>query len=298
MKFEIDRLIDYDDDEILAELKRVAAIAPVGTFSRRVFEQHSRVSAKTVRRRFGSWEAALQQAQLQNRYSGAVVTQKQMVSVAKQMTDAELIDELRRVASNLGRDVVTTRDVDEHSRVGSAIFRRRFGSWKSAMESAGLEVARSGQRFTNDELFENLLAVWTHYGRAPTYDEMREIPSRVTADTYKERFKTWNRALAAFVERANAEPEPLPTVEPAVPIQKVERVAEDVRKIGLGLRFRVLHRDRFRCVLCGDHPARNADCVLHVDHVIPWANGGRTREDNLRTLCATCNIGRGNRFSD
>jgi hypothetical protein len=208
MKFDIDRLIDYDDDEILAELKRVAAIAPVGTFSRRVFEQHSRVSAKTVRRRFGSWEAALQQAQLQGRYSGAVVTEKQIVSVAKQMTDAELIDELRRVASNLGRDVVTTREVDEHSRVGSAIFRRRFGSWKSAMESAGLEVARSGQRFTNDELFENLLAVWTHYGRAPTYDEMREIPSRVTADTYKERFKTWNRALAAFVERANGEPEP------------------------------------------------------------------------------------------
>jgi hypothetical protein len=62
MKFEIDRLIDYDDDEILTELTRVAAIAPVGAFSRRVFEQHSRVSAKTVRRRFGSWEAALQQA--------------------------------------------------------------------------------------------------------------------------------------------------------------------------------------------------------------------------------------------
>jgi hypothetical protein len=44
MKFELDRLIDYDDDEILAELKRVAAIAPEGTFSRRIFEQHSRVS--------------------------------------------------------------------------------------------------------------------------------------------------------------------------------------------------------------------------------------------------------------
>lgn len=91
MEFELDRLIDYDDDEILAELKRVAAIAPVGTFSRRIFEQHSRVSAKTVRRRFGSWGAALQQEQLQGRYSGAVVTEKQMVSVAKQMTDAKLI---------------------------------------------------------------------------------------------------------------------------------------------------------------------------------------------------------------
>jgi hypothetical protein len=298
MKFELDRLIDYDDAEVLAELRRVAAIAPEGPLSRRIFEQHSRVSAKTVRRRFGSWEAALQHAQLQGRYSGAVITEKQMTSVAKQMTDAELIDELRLVASKLGRDVVTTREVDEHSRVGSAIFRRRFGSWKSAIQSAGLSVARSGQRFTNDELFENLLAVWTHYGRAPTYDEMREMPSRVTADTYKERFKTWNRALAAFVERANAEPEPSPTVETTVQLQRIERAAEDVRKIGLGLRFRVLHRDRFHCVLCGDHPARNVECILHVDHVVPWSSGGKTREDNLRTLCATCNIGRGNRFAD
>jgi 5-methylcytosine-specific restriction endonuclease McrA len=60
----------------------------------------------------------------------------------------------------------------------------------------------------------------------------------------------------------------------------------------------VLHRDRFKCMLCGDHPARNAECVLHVDHVIPWSKGGKTSEDNLRTLCATCNVGRGNRFAD
>lgn len=38
--------------------------------------------------------------------------------------------------------------------------------------------------------------------------------------------------------------------------------------------------------------------ILHVDHVIPWSKGDKTREDNLRTLCATCNVGRSNRFAD
>jgi 5-methylcytosine-specific restriction endonuclease McrA len=73
---------------------------------------------------------------------------------------------------------------------------------------------------------------------------------------------------------------------------------EDRRDPSIGLRFKVFQRDRFKCVLCGDHPARNAECVLHVDHLIPWSKGGKTRENNLRTLCATCNVGRGNRFTD
>ena len=62
--------------------------------------------------------------------------------------------------------------------------------------------------------------------------------------------------------------------------------------------WKVLQRDRFKCVLCGDNPAHNAKCVLHVDHIVPWSKGGKTRDDNLRTLCAECNVGRSNRFCD
>jgi 5-methylcytosine-specific restriction endonuclease McrA len=32
--------------------------------------------------------------------------------------------------------------------------------------------------------------------------------------------------------------------------------------------------------------------VLHVDHVVPLAAGGVTREDNLRTACEECNLGK------
>jgi hypothetical protein len=121
------------------------------------------------------------------------------------------------------------------------------------------------------------------------------------------RFGTWNKALAAFVERVNQDDEPeeeqkwdAGAAETRIgrhaPLSLV-RSPEETRDIRLGLRFRVLHCDRFKCVLCGDHPARNAECILHVDHVIPWSKGGKTSEDNVRTLCAMCNVGRGNRFA-
>ena len=82
-----------------------------------------------------------------------------------------------------------------------------------------------------------------------------------------------------------------------IPVLQAKTVG-DRRDIPLGLRFHVFHRDRFKCVICGDHPARNAECILHVDHILPWSRGGKTRVDNLRTLCETCNVGRGNRFTE
>jgi len=131
-------------------------------------------------------------------------------------------------------------------------------------------------------------------------------PSKVGGKAHVKRFKTWNKTLAAFVERVNQDSEPGSALDvreadvlvPDSTLPPRTCTSEESRDIPLGLRFRVLHRDRFKCVLCGDHPARNAECVLHVDHLLPWSKGGKTRENNLRTLCAICNVGRGNRFSD
>lgn len=54
------------------------------------------------------------------------------------------------------------------------------------------------------------------------------------------------------------------------------------------LRFKIFNRDGFACVYCGARPPT----ILHIDHVIPVANGGPTVEDNLVTACADCNMGK------
>jgi 5-methylcytosine-specific restriction endonuclease McrA len=64
-----------------------------------------------------------------------------------------------------------------------------------------------------------------------------------------------------------------------------------VEKVGAKLRFRILVRDRFRCVYCG--AKASASTALHVDHVIPRSQGGTNDPLNLVTACTDCNLGKG-----
>lgn len=64
-------------------------------------------------------------------------------------------------------------------------------------------------------------------------------------------------------------------------------------KLTNALRYEVMRRDGFQCVLCG---AKGRDAELQVDHITPLARGGRTEPDNLRTLCRPCNSGKGTKL--
>jgi 5-methylcytosine-specific restriction endonuclease McrA len=64
------------------------------------------------------------------------------------------------------------------------------------------------------------------------------------------------------------------------------------RTLSAHLRWRVMKRDRYRCVLCGRNPAQDSSVELHLDHVVPVSRGGTNEEGNLRTLCRECNQGR------
>ncbi|MDB4306165.1 HNH endonuclease [bacterium] len=66
---------------------------------------------------------------------------------------------------------------------------------------------------------------------------------------------------------------------------------EERRKLSAGLRYLILRRDGFRCVLCGRN-APDDRVTLEVDHIRPIVKWGRTEVDNLRTLCRDCNRGR------
>ena len=61
-----------------------------------------------------------------------------------------------------------------------------------------------------------------------------------------------------------------------------------------GLRTKVMRRDSFRCCMCGAAAAEGV--TLHVDHILPVSHGGLSILENLQTLCAPCNLGKGNTF--
>jgi hypothetical protein len=305
MKFELDRLLDYSDSAILEEIRRVADLIGAKRLKREEFNKVSRVSSDTIGRRFGGWKEGLEAAGLGHLYGGPAVSKKMKSQSGRNMAEGELIQELQRIAAVVRRSDLTTDDITQHGIVGEGIFRDRFGTLTAALEKAGLQVRPLSRRYTDEECFENLYSVWEHYGRKPTFREMNSAPSRVGSEAYKIRFEKWSLAIQSFLDRVNQDPE---TIEVSVSellvyqakagSNQIEKESELSRKVPLGLRFKVLSRDRFRCVLCGDNPPQNPACSLHADHILPWSKGGKTEIDNLRTLCALCNIGRSNKYDD
>lgn len=59
------------------------------------------------------------------------------------------------------------------------------------------------------------------------------------------------------------------------------------------VRWKVMQRDNFKCVKCG-RGVNDVDC-LQVDHILPVTKNGNNDEDNLQTLCWSCNVGKFNR---
>jgi len=304
-RFAINFLDDYTDESLLEEIRRIAENHPSSSLSTAAFDRLSgRVSASTIKKRCGGWREALQKAGLEHLYGGRTVSEKMRTQVARRLSNEELIAEMRRVHNVVGRTVLTTVDFERHSTVTSSVaIRNRFGNWKRALEVAGIPQSEmANKNWTDEDCFENLAAVWAHFGRSPTYQEMFSSPSTIRGKAYEIRWGTWRKAIRAFVEWANSEndasaPEPLGQAEslfvPTVKPNAIRRAEQDQRQVGPRLRYRVFQRNRFKCVACGRSPATDLDIVLHADHITPVALGGKTVIENLQTLCEGCNLGKG-----
>lgn len=207
----------------------------------------------------------------------------------------DLIEDIQKVSCELGHGAVTAREYDERGLFGVRTVLRKFGTWNNALTNAGLEISNRLD-ITNEELFENLANVWTFLGRQPFGREVkdRENGSLFSLGTYEKRFGSWNNALIAFAEFINSGTDESPVQTETKPSKAITSVStrRTPRDINWRLRAKILIRDSCICKMCGDSPAKNPDTVLHVDHMLAWANGGETVEENLQTLCAKCNIGK------
>jgi hypothetical protein len=301
-RFQIDFLAEYTDEALLAELRRIATLLPRGeSLTKTAFQNLSpNVAATTIQRRFRGWKVALDQAGLGLLYGGQFVSHKMKEQPIKRLSNDDLIEELKRVHSVVGKAVLTVSDFNANSITSAVAIRLRFGGWSDGLRIAGIaqsELANKG--WTDSKYFENLATVWTRLGRAPHVREMAAPPSIISSKAYQYRWGTWRKALTSFVDWTNSEEQPAAVSKACLAEQndftdtKIVRKEEDCREIRPGLRFKVLMRDRFRCLACGRSPATHLDIDLHADHVLAVANGGKTTLENLQTLCHECNLGKG-----
>lgn len=208
----------------------------------------------------------------------------------REITDDQLIEDLRRVSKSSPNFTVRQRTYKEQGKFGVTTIIRRFGSWNNAIKLAGLEVSVE-RNIDDSDLFEDLGKVWERLGRQPTYGEISPPRSKFHVATYERRFGSWRKALENFV--AFAEEENTDFVDIAPRDERTPPRAS--RKIDLAIRFKVLKRDHFRCVVCGASPSMTPGVELQVDHIVPYSRGGESILANLQTLCSNCNQGKSNR---
>jgi len=296
----------FKDDFLFLEMKRVwESLGHRPSYSD--FKRLGQISPKPFVRRFGSWKKAIEDFFSRTEYGSSG-------SPNCRATPNLLVEELSRIAKSGKRTILT---FDRYRKLGGkysrGVFQRHFGSWKAALQSVGLHDGDYG-RYSDEELFEEMQRLWEKYGRQPRREDM-DRDGNFSAKPFEKRFGGWTQAVHAFcadrqsstgwgpdahqASMALAEelrkPESLaPTIQSKVAITgSKETIVVDSRRVpSLRLRFQVMQRDNFRCVICGRAPATHTGLVLQVDHKTPWARGGPTVIDNLQTLCKDCNSGK------
>lgn len=287
IKFELTTLENYSDENLLAELRRVAAELNGKRLTLDTFNKLSRVHSTTLRYRFGSWKNALDLAGISETIAprfDPLTREKVMVS-------------LRAYAAEFPGTPVTQEEIASRLGVDRNSITRKFGKWQDLLSEVGLSSVPLGRRYTDEECYENIVALWMHYGRQPNFAELNRPPSTVGSKAYVLRWGGWRAALGEFIKYVNQEPQVVQETisEKSSAEKSVSQITPTVtpRSISLSLRYKVLSRDRFRCVICGRSPAKDPNIELHVDHIKPWSKGGQNTEKNLRTLCFDCNLGKG-----
>ncbi len=113
------------------------------------------------------------------------------------MTRDEVVQELQRVAAQLGNERVTRREFARHGRFAPSVVERTFGSWNKAITAAGLEPITRYERLSDDELRTEFNRVTSLLGKAPTRSEFA-ANSTLSPGVYERRFGKWSATVAEY----------------------------------------------------------------------------------------------------
>ncbi|OYR56653.1 homing endonuclease associated repeat-containing protein [Halorubrum halodurans] len=118
------------DDALLDDLRTANNEVGGGYMTQDEYETTGRYDASTITSRFDGWFAALEAAGLPADPEGR--------DRGPQITDDELLEEIRRLADELGKNP-TAAEMREHGKYSVTPYTERFGGWNDAKNEADLE---------------------------------------------------------------------------------------------------------------------------------------------------------------
>jgi len=193
-KYTPTRLTRYDDESIIAEIKRVI----ISHFSGAIpttseFNKYSKVKAVTIIKRLGSWKNAVVKAGF--KYESNRINRN------------DLINDLKQVLEKNGNEYFTLEFYEKHGRHSSKTVKKVLGysKWDELL-SAILSVKKyykllkqkinsvAEPRPSRSELVEDLRRAWETLGKRPSWTEYKEH-GHFSISRYENEFGTWVNAI-------------------------------------------------------------------------------------------------------
>jgi Homing endonuclease associated repeat len=177
----------FDTKTIIAELKRVRSNFFENTrMTIENFELHSKISRSTVMRSFGSWDNALNQAEI-----NCIATRPPLYN------KNEIIAELQRVYFAYFENTrMTTVNFSKHSKIGFKSIFKQFDSWENALNQA--QINYTGKTIKSDKkaVIAALRRVYLKYyeNTQMTFENFSLHTKMSLSDVYKH-FDSWESAL-------------------------------------------------------------------------------------------------------
>lgn len=115
----------------------------------------------------------------------------------RNISDKELIDDVKRVACSLGKDSITTDEYDQHGRFNHTTLYRRFGRWKDILQLAHLSTESHNFYISDCDYISDMQRVASlTMCEALTISEYQRH-GKYNANKLSKRFGSWNAALKA-----------------------------------------------------------------------------------------------------
>ncbi len=118
----------------------------------------------------------------------------------KELTDEEIIEDIKRVAQELEYDYISISTYRKCGKYSQTAIQGHFGTWKNALSIAGLRNERTKselKRIKNEDYYADLQRIAKQLNKDTVlYEEYRQY-GKYAAEHVFSRFKTWDKALLA-----------------------------------------------------------------------------------------------------
>lgn len=146
------------NQKLFDDLKSVCESLGTRKLSQKVYDENGNFSVATYKKRFGSWNNALEQA-------GLEITEK-----IKKISLDDLVNDLKHISNKLYGKKLTQNIYRQYGRYDVKTYKSRFGTWNKALKKAGLEV----QQLENIQM-KNFLIILKKFGITKATNQAKMI---------------------------------------------------------------------------------------------------------------------------